>query len=328
MRSAAIAILIGLAAAVARGEEPAPEEVHMAINRAVPLLETAMAGYARQRDCFSCHHQGVPVVALDLARRRGFAVDEHRISEALDLVESDLGGAIEDYRRGRGQGGGATRAGYALWALDAGGWKPDDLTAAVVEFFLSRDRQADHWRTSSHRPPSESSDITTTFVSLRALRQFPTPAQQARAADRIANARDWLLHVEARDTEERAFRLLGLNLAGADPDARSEARRTLLATQRPDGGWSQLDGQTSDAYATGLALVALSESGLPVTDPAYRRGLTRLLRTQAADGSWFVASRSKPFQEYFESGFPYGPDQFISTAATAWATSALILGCP
>jgi hypothetical protein len=80
----------------------------------------------------------------------------------------------------------------------------------------------------------------------------------------------------------------------------------------------------SDAYATGQALFALSQAGkLPVSDAAFQRGIQYLLRTQAADGSWHVKSRSIWLQPYFESGFPYGRDQFISTAGTAWAAMAL-----
>ena len=44
-----------------------------------------------------------------------------------------------------------------------------------------------------------------------------------------------------------------------------------------------------------------------------------LLRTQCDDGSWYVQTRSWPFQPYFESKFPYGRDQWISAPATAWA---------
>ena len=81
----------------------------------------------------------------------------------------------------------------------------------------------------------------------------------------------------------------------------------------------------SDAYATGQALVALRESGVvPAGDPAIRRGVEYLLRTQFEDGSWFVRSRAVPIQTYFESGFPHGADQWISAAATAWAVSALV----
>jgi hypothetical protein len=36
-----------------------------------------------------------------------------------------------------------------------------------------------------------------------------------------------------------------------------------------------------------------------------------------------VATRSKPIQTYFETGFPHGPDPFISSAATGWAATAL-----
>jgi len=50
-----------------------------------------------------------------------------------------------------------------------------------------------------------------------------------------------------------------------------------------------------------------------------------LLTTQLDDGSWHVRSRAPKFQPYFESGFPHGQDQWISSAATAWASMALSL---
>ena len=59
------------------------------------------------------------------------------------------------------------------------------------------------------------------------------------------------------------------------------------------------------------------------SDPAVRRGVEFLLRTQLQDGSWYVKSRAVPIQAYFESGFPHGADQWISAAGTAWAVRAL-----
>ena len=81
----------------------------------------------------------------------------------------------------------------------------------------------------------------------------------------------------------------------------------------------------SDAYATGQALAALRESGVVAAsqEPALRRGVEFLLRTQLVDGSWLVKSRAVPIQAYFESGFPHGADQWISAAGTAWAVRAL-----
>ena len=107
------------------------------------------------------------------------------------------------------------------------------------------------------------------------------------------------------------------------------AAQALISRQRPDGGWSQLDDHDSDAYATATALVSLqrTKSVMP-TDACYQRGVDFLLNAQLEDGSWHVVSRSKPFQTYFETGFPHGKDQFISTAASAWATLALLATCP
>jgi hypothetical protein len=42
-------------------------------------------------------------------------------------------------------------------------------------------------------------------------------------------------------------------------------------------------------------------------------------------GHWRVLSRAAKFQPYFESGFPYGHDQWISSVGTAWAANALAL---
>ena len=62
----------------------------------------------------------------------------------------------------------------------------------------------------------------------------------------------------------------------------------------------------------------------PGMEAVYRRGVAFLLRTQMDDGSWYVRSRGMKLQPYFESGFPYDHDQWISYSATALATAALI----
>ena len=107
---------------------------------------------------------------------------------------------------------------------------------------------------------------------------------------------------------------------GSDPGVTT----TNVKFERTDGGWSQLSGMRSDSYATGQALYALNTAGqMAVSNPVYRKGVDYLLRTQASDGSWHVETRAIWLQPYFESGFPYGRDQFISVAGTAWAVMAL-----
>ncbi len=53
-------------------------------------------------------------------------------------------------------------------------------------------------------------------------------------------------------------------------------------------------------------------------------GVAFLLATHLADGSWYVPTRSHPTQIFIDSGFPHGASQFISAAATNWATLALV----
>ena len=64
-----------------------------------------------------------------------------------------------------------------------------------------------------------------------------------------------------------------------------------------------------------------------VTESGHK-GEAYLLSTQAADGSWYVASRAPKFQPYFEGGFPYAHDQWISQWATGYASLALSYSLP
>jgi hypothetical protein len=331
MITAGVLLLLALAPGLWAVEtlEPAPGVVRAAAEKALPLLQKGAVEYTEHRACFSCHNQGMAMVAMKLAGDHGFKVDAEVLSRLAKFTEADLHDALESYQQGKGQGGGATRAGYALWALDTAGWKPDEVTSAVTGFLLQFGERQEFWRVQSNRPPSEASNFTSTFVSLRAIHRYATAEQKERAEARTEQARQWLMQATTKDTEDRVFRLWSLHLACAPQADVKAAAQQLLETQREDGGWAQLVDLKSDAYATGSALVALQQTGSLSTEaPAYRRGLKFLIETQAGDGSWHVTSRSKPFQPYFESGFPHGKDQFISAAATGWATAALALACP
>ncbi|HEV3139314.1 MAG TPA: prenyltransferase/squalene oxidase repeat-containing protein, partial [Vicinamibacterales bacterium] len=183
-----------------------------------------------------------------------------------------------------------------------------------------------HWPITAHRPPIESNDIQVTAASMRALQTYAPRRARAESDAAVKRAAAWLSRAHPAVTEARAFQLMGLGWSHAASAAIQKSARALLAEQRADGGWGQLPTLASDAYATGEALVALNQSGAIAADsPAFRRGVDFLMRTQRADGSWHVRSRAIAFQPYFESGFPYGHDQFISAAATNWATMALAL---
>jgi N-acyl-D-amino-acid deacylase len=148
--------------------------------------------------------------------------------------------------------------------------------------------------------------------------------------ERVGRARAWLLRHPAATTDEKVFRLLGLYWTKADAREIHQQAEILKREQNRDGGWSQLRNVNSDAYATGLVLVALHASGqLSVGNERYTRGVKYLLSTQEEDGSWLVTKRAVPGTvAWFDTGFPHGKFQTISYVGTAWATIALMYAAP
>lgn len=307
---------------------PDAKNIRAAVELALPQLKKGATGHAEQKTCFACHNQATPMLAFSLAKDRGFDLPAKLFKSQAEHISGFLETNRKRFKEGTGTGGAAATASYALFTLELAGHKPDENTAAVAEYLLKYQTDRDHWRTGSNRPPTEASDFTTTYLTMRALRVWGSDAKldKDKIAKRVETARGWLVKAEAKDNEDRVFRLLGLKEAGADAKDVAAAAWDLLQKQRSDGGWSQIDDRRSDAYATGAALVALHQAGGVKTDsPAYRAGLAFLLKTQHADGTWRVRSRSRPFQPYYESGFPHEANQFISIAATGWATAALTL---
>lgn len=330
-RMSAVALLSSLCAwlpcAAQEPVEVAPDSIKAAASKALPLIEKSALTYMSHRQCFSCHHQALPVAALVEASKRGLEVQADSVPKLTRFSAKFLKGNEENYRKGQGQGGAADTAGYALLALEVGGWPPDATTEAVTSYLLQHSKDQDHWKTASNRPPSEASRFTTTYLALRALDAFGTKAQQQDITKRKDKVRAWVVDSKPKDTEDHVFRLRSLKQLNAGEKVISAAMQALLQQQRPDGGWAQVPALDSDAYATGSVLTALHQAGgLQISDPAYQRGLKFLIDSQLKDGSWHVKSRSKPFQLYFESGFPHGKDQFISIAASSWATLALLHG--
>src|SRR2546430_13260947 len=169
-------------------------------------------------------------------------------------------------------------------------------------------------------------DLTVTGVQTCALPIFP--GRKNEVAQSIARRRQWLLTAEPKSAEERAMLLMGLAWSEA-PHARvASAIKDVRDHQEASGGWSQFGRTPPDAYATGMSLYALHTAGVPTTDAAYREGVAFLLSTQYADGAWFVRSHSFPIQRYFESGFPFGRHQWISSAGTSWAALAIAQTLP
>jgi len=298
--------------------------IRTAVERSLPRLINAMSVHIEKKNCFGCHNQGYPMMAMRSVAQRGFAYDDKAIAPVLEHASDFLESNKEKLDVGKNIGGGVDTVGWALAALHHGGRKPDEATASAVEFLLKIHADSDHWRPTSNRPPTQGSHFTSTYLAIRGLQNYANADRKEAAEKRIASAKVWIEKTNAKDNEDRVFKLFGLHATGAET---AKAAKDLLGKQRSDGGWGQLDTAESDPYATGSALVALHEAGKLATDSTeYRKGVAYLLKTQKSDGTWHVKTRSKPIQPYYESGFPYEKDQFISGPASSWATAALALG--
>jgi ankyrin repeat protein len=306
-------------------KKPAPAaSVRQAVERSIPLLQRVDVIFLEKAGCVSCHNNSLTAMSIATLRKTGFSFNQQTAQSQLKAIGNYIESWRERLLQGIGIPGGPDTVSYILMGMAAENYPSDEATDAMARYLKMHQSSNGRWAIATQRPPIESSDFELTAVSMRALQVYAPKAQQAEYAKAVQVAANWLSAAQPRTGEDRAFQLLGLSWSHTKRETIQKYARELLAQQHPDGGWSQLPTLESDAYATGQALVALKEAGsLTIADPAYKRGVKFLLDSQFEDGSWFVKSRVVKIQPYFESGFPFGSDQWISAAATNWAVMAL-----
>src|SRR5580765_8360534 len=293
-----------LMVAAAGGDREAT--IRDAAARNLKLFQSSQQHWFEVQRCDSCHHQYQPALAYRSAREHGIPFDESiaRADAAKAFTYADLDKAVQYSWIIEP----AVDDAYRLIAAEAAGVRPSLSTSVMARLLMARQNRAGDWPSHRQRPPSSYSNVTFTALGVRAIQLYAHHSQKAELAKHVALARQWLLSHRPVDTEERTYKLLGLKWSGGD--------------------WASLDGRLSDAYSTGQALVALHDSGeVPITDAHWQRGIDWLLKTQAADGSWHTRTRLYPpaplSPPYYESGLPYGHDQFLSAQGGTWAVMAL-----
>ncbi|CAN5636118.1 terpene cyclase/mutase family protein [soil metagenome] len=324
-RNILIFFIVVVSAASLEASEPTTEQVREAMERGLAIVQTAADNYPSYRDCFSCHHQTLPVLAMVSARRAGAEIDEDLLEAINEFTADSFRARIENLHKGEGIGGRSMTVGYGLWTFEEAARPADDLTEAMVTFLLKNQDDSGRWRSHTGRPPLEGSHVTCTTLAAYNINLYASDGQRVEVDEAVEKARNWLIHSPPTKLtqEDRNARLWGLDLLGADPEPIEAAREAVLEAQAEDGGWAQEDGMNSDAYATGQALTLLSRTGLERDHPALQRGIRFLIDTQCEDGSWKVETRAKPVQVFFDNGDPHGKSQFLSISATSWAVAAL-----
>jgi ankyrin repeat protein/mono/diheme cytochrome c family protein len=302
-----------------RSNGPIPD----AVGRALRMTEKQSFNFIRIGGCNSCHSQDLPSAAAAFARSRGLDAPREIPQLPASMMPSPERIMDLDFVT-------VSSRAWELFDFGMNGVAKNHYTDAVVRLIEALQTEDGHWSAiETRRPPMGVGEFQAAALAIYSIQHYAPSGDDGAGKQAVDRAVAWLGRAKPETTQDRAFQALGLAWGGADPKAIARAVRPLAAMQRADGGWSQLPDLESDAYATGQALYALHTAArMPATDPVYQKGVEYLLRTQATDGTWRVKSRSIWLQPYFESGFPYGRDQFISTAGTAWAAMALAAATP
>jgi squalene-hopene/tetraprenyl-beta-curcumene cyclase len=253
---------------VALAQPPAPRP---ALERALPFIEREGNAWMERRKCVSCHNVGFALWSHREAQRAGVAIPGARIRDLEARARASL---VRDEHKA------------LSWTEVALGRDPADAGWPAYRTKMV-DLQNDQglWEASgqfpSQRRPLPESDAAATAWTLLAL--TPSPATLDRPLRALRSgppgvSNEWVV-----------TRLLVEQRLGP-PDAAAPFVRRLIADQHPDGGWSFLAGEPSNALSTGQSLYALRVAGLAPSHPALRRAVAFLVATQTAEGYWSVPS--------------------------------------
>lgn len=292
---------------------PTDEQIRKAVDSSILYLQEEAVDWIRDMKCASCHHAPMAVWTLHEAKARGFSVDEAALAELVkssvdDPVASKLLPQTEGKPSPDSFAFSATYGAIANRAVPS----PSDAARASLArldaYLVATHGPDGSWSVGEGRPPMlESAEIATLMTLLALGREGP-------AGEARARAEAWLRQRPAGSLQAQTLRLMVATRSGA-PEA--SAIEAILKAQNPDGGWSQTPAMPSDAYATGMALFALAETG--TTGRAIDEARDFLVRTQTEDGCWTMTSRPAK-----EGDGPAKDLRPITYTGTAWATLGLL----
>ena len=302
------------------------EKALVALQATAAKSRESFRRHVSKQDCVSCHQQYLPMAAVGHARNRSVRFDPEAAREQIDALAKLTHPFFQHelITQTLFHPEPAHSLGYHLFGYVAEGVPPSAMTDGMVHHLVTIQASDGRWFNNAPRPPMSSGDVSATALAIHAIKHYGWPGRKEELAASVERGRRWLWKVKPETNEEVVFQLLGLHWAGEPAEKLADLAQALRQQQRKDGGWAQLPMLESDAYATGEVLYALAQAGkVPVTNPAWLRGLRFLLERQEEDGTWHVVRRAFPFQPTMDSGFPHHRDSWLSAAATSWAVLAL-----
>lgn len=312
--------------------EPLPEEV--LIYRALSFIQADAVKWRQEKNCSTCHHGTMTMWVQLEAKQKGFAVSSEEFDENVRWAKQRIMERADLPRD--------TRPGWsmvntpAIYVAIMAHAVPDQSVISADDLDRIRGHLLRHqeengaWMWSSAPPknvppPFFESDEVATRLAILALTLMVKPVSEDSETTQssLAKANSWLARQPPTDTTQAAvLRLMVQQLDHAPDNEMKHAVEQLTGLQNNDGGWSQITGMSSDAYATGQVLYALSVAGISQEDAAVKRAVSFLVSTQQHDGSWPMKKRTHPGETPTDNLVP------ITYFGTSWATLGLLQSVP
>ncbi len=317
---AAVCLLNSLSGwATVQARDAKTTSVPQAINLGLSFLARNAVAWKEEHNCSSCHHAALVVWSMNEAKLHRYAVDEAVLADMTRWL-TEAGAGKFNYERPAAAPKALNPKAiyYSLGLNSVPGLNSvqREARSRLLDTVKADQTENGSWSAwPDTRPPilSHSDETMTALACLALLPSANSGDGTARAA--VDKAVKWLKATDSdNDPQSVAFRLVLWTRLGRPQTEWAPLARLIQKRQNRNGGWSQTAGGPSDAWATGQALYALSQSGLSVTDPLIQRGRAFLVKTQRKDGSWPMTSRpTKPGGAGSESLIP------IIGGGSAWA---------
>ena len=214
------------------------------IEKALPYLVDEGEWWMEEKGCASCHHTALFVWTQNLAAQQGFDVDLQRLASWNRWVLDDLLTANPASKEGFQKVEQNVEGGSQLIL-----GRPTGAPVSQELAWLMKHRQLPKgsWNPNGQlpqqkRPLEETREVTTMWVGLSFGELEDSSAEIAKSAKFLKLKPD-----EVKSTEWFAVRIPFLGKTGADKEVQQAAIQDLTSRQNKDGGWSWVEGDSSDA---------------------------------------------------------------------------------
>jgi hypothetical protein len=291
---------------------PATEsQVRAAVRRGSSFLEKEGVAWLNGRKCIACHHGAWMVWGLTEARRAGIDFDEQKLNALAGRVASMYladRAQHEKKKTGYVEGAYLLMSGYGHSTRNE---KVAEARRAALDLIVRGQGKDGGWTYQGQGLdwPAKEADEATTLWAVVAL--VPDGKGDKEKAS-LEKALSWLKRTApGAGNESLALRLVVESRLG-DARRAQALKEELLRRQNADGGWSWSKTRSSDPFATGESLYALSLAGVKKDSSAVRAGWSFLVRKQRPDGSWLAATKK-----------PKGGNDISGYWGSAWAVIGL-----